>query len=211
MSYTPINWQTGQTITAEKLNKMDNGWGVQNTQLFSETVTTVEEEMGNSAELTYSTQIIADSITVVFNGTSYTCPKIEAFDSIFYGGFSESGPNFSVYPFAIQSSQNAGNVLYTETAGTYAVSAYSVGVEVSANFETAVNKSVSPSAIKCIPDVTSIHDVAEKALPFFYEQDGITLHIITQVGSVCDIFPESSSITAGFDRDTGLFYLTEGV
>lgn len=26
MSYTPINWQTGDTITAEKLNKMDNGW-----------------------------------------------------------------------------------------------------------------------------------------------------------------------------------------
>ena len=42
MSYTPINWQTGDIITAEKMNKMDNGWSVESSsqQLFSETVTT---------------------------------------------------------------------------------------------------------------------------------------------------------------------------
>ena len=25
MAYTPTNWQTGDTITAEKLNKLENG------------------------------------------------------------------------------------------------------------------------------------------------------------------------------------------
>lgn len=41
MIYTPINWQNGDTITAEKMNKMDNGWGIGEVELFSETVTLI--------------------------------------------------------------------------------------------------------------------------------------------------------------------------
>ena len=94
MAYTPINWQTGDTITAEKMNKMDNGWGVQNTQLFSESVTTTAQGGMNGGVLSYSTLIDSASIVVSFNGTDYTCSRIEVFGQYFYGGFSESGPVF---------------------------------------------------------------------------------------------------------------------
>ena len=77
MAYTPINWQTGDTITAEKMNKMDNGWGVQNTQLFSESVTTsVYEGMSfATGTFSYSALISDESVVVTFNGTDYTVAR----------------------------------------------------------------------------------------------------------------------------------------
>lgn len=89
MSYTPINWQTGDTITAEKLNKMDNGWSVESTQPFSETVTTERE----SQYAPYATGVFAHSqlinsgtITVTFNSVSYICNRIDYAGYIYYGG-----------------------------------------------------------------------------------------------------------------------------
>lgn len=142
MSYTPINWQTGQTITADKLNKMDNGWGFQSTQLFSETVTTVASGGMYAGILEYSNRVDSETITATFNGTEYTCPRIDAFGSFFYGGFSQSGPDFSVYPFAIQSSQSGSNQLYTETAGTYTLTVAVEGIAISDTFSSAVGKSI---------------------------------------------------------------------
>ena len=140
MAYTPINWQTGDVITAEKLNKMDNDWGVQNTPLFNETVTTAELNEGEGiygGVLTYSQLIDADTITVTFDGTDYSCNRIDAFDNHYYGGFTESGPDFSVYPFLIESNADV-NTIYTETAGTYTVSASSDTVVCGDNFTSAV-------------------------------------------------------------------------
>ena len=144
MAYTPINWQTGDTITAEKMNKMDNGWGVAttSTQLFSETVTTEDQEGMIVGTLNYATQITADSIIVTFDGTDYTVSKTEPFEDMTgYGTFSPSGPDFTTYPFYILSSEES-NLIYTEAEGSYtvAVSVPSTTAEVSADFETAVSK-----------------------------------------------------------------------
>ena len=100
MAYTPINWQTGDTITAEKMNKMDNGWSMEETQLFSESVTTVAEEWGNDATFSYDQFINSDVITVTFNGTDYECNRLDFGDYIGYGGMTETDPDFSQYPFA---------------------------------------------------------------------------------------------------------------
>lgn len=132
MAYTPINWQTGQTITAEKLNKMDNGWSVSTTQLFSESVTTVDDEGDIFATLQYAEYINYDTIAVVFNGQSYECAKNASYDDVnIYGNF---GEDFSEYPFSIQSGSEGLNTILTETAGTYTVAASVKSVETSTDF-----------------------------------------------------------------------------
>ena len=203
MAYTPINWQTGDTITAEKMNKMDNGWGVQETQLFSETVTTADNGDGiNMGALAYSGIIDSATITVTFNGTDYACPRVDAFGDYFYGGFTQSGPDFSEYPFAIESGSH-GNALYTQTAGTYTVAVSASGIAVSDNFSNAVNLCVDMSTMpmECTNGVSTETEMTSaqqggKILYFKYQN---TTYIITAVsnGSV-GFIPENSSIVAAF-------------
>lgn len=140
MPYTPINWQTGDTITAEKLNKMDNGWGFENTQLFSESVTTatVEGQPAPVGSLAYSKQITSDTLPVTFNGESYNLPlTVQEWGNI-YGGFSESGPSFTTYPVCIVSNEGGHNSVYTETAGTYTISGSGPLIQTSEAFDSAV-------------------------------------------------------------------------
>ena len=140
MPYTPINWQTGDTITAEKLNKMDNGWGFENTQLFSESVTTatVEDRPVPVGSLAYSKQITSDTLLVTFNGESYNLPlTVQEWGNI-YGGFSESGPSFTTYPVCIVSNEGGHNDVYTETAGTYTISGSVPLIQTSEAFDSAV-------------------------------------------------------------------------
>ena len=43
MSYTPTNWQTGDVITAEKLNKLENGVSsASGEEIFTVTFTEIE-------------------------------------------------------------------------------------------------------------------------------------------------------------------------
>lgn len=141
MAYTPINWQTGDTITADKLNRCDNGWGYENTLLFSETVTTVAGQYGNEAQLAYSQIISDDEIVVTFDGTDYVCQNRETStpNSNFFGGIDSSGNyDFSTYPFAIVSVLGPGNIVATETAGTHAIAAGTQSFDVSNSFVNAV-------------------------------------------------------------------------
>ena len=137
MAYTPINWQTGDTITAEKMNKMDNGWGVQSSQLFSETVTTtIDSEYPEDpawGDLSYSQFIDADTLVVTFNGDEYVCSKMDAGGSNAYGGLGADGPDFSDIPFAILSGPRS-NSIATENGGTYTISASAEAVETSTAF-----------------------------------------------------------------------------
>lgn len=137
MAYTPIGWQTGDTITAEKMNKMDNGWGFSNTQLFSETVTTEEFDGLYLAELSYTGAIDYDSITVTFNGTDYVCNRNVEGNYSIYGDVGPDGPDFTDYPFVLESGGGT-NTIYTESIGTYTMSASADAIEVSDNFSGAV-------------------------------------------------------------------------
>lgn len=217
MSYTPINWQTGDVITAEKLNKMDNDWGVQNAQLFSESVTTAELGEGvYGADMTFSQLIDADTIIVTFDGTNYRCNKIDFRGANYYGGFSESGPDFSVYPFAIGSSYE-GNSIYTETSGTYTVSASSNVVEYGEDFTTAVS-SVNEQLGIMIPLKLIENETKENEAITALESDRLVFFKIgtrsmffvssinTTTGSV-SFTPEADGVTAGFDAETGNFFI----
>lgn len=146
MTYTPINWQTGDTITAEKMNKMDNGWGVESTQLFSETVTAAAGQYGNYGTLVYATQVDAPSVIVTFDGTDYTCNAVVLGGITYYGGISGGGPDFSEYPFAIESAVSAGgpNGVYTQTAGDHTIAVAVSSLQTSADFAAAVSSIVLP-------------------------------------------------------------------
>lgn len=151
MAYTPINWQTGDTITAEKMNKMDNGWGVQESQLFSESVTTEDDGGAAWGDFAYSTPITAETLVVTFNGVDYTCARTQsAFGDYYYGADLGSENPFTTYPFGI-STNEIGNSLATQNAGTYTVTAVAKVTEASSNFAGAVNSVVVHPDTSMIP------------------------------------------------------------
>ena len=135
MAYTPINWATGDTITADKLNRCDNGWGVgggSRTLILEETVTT--EGAGPAlAALAYSSEITVPAIVVTLNGTEYEC----AYDAEIFG---YGDRYFQTYPFVIDQ-YNGYPELATPEAGTYSLkveTAAAQTIEVSQGFVNAV-------------------------------------------------------------------------
>ena len=160
MAYTPINWQTGDTITAEKMNKMDNGWAIESSSqtYANESVTTSDSEYGNEGMLSYGSLITADTLKVTIDGIEYECQVTEVEGAYLYGGVTSSFEyDFTNYPFAIESTPpppfmpggNARNVFATQTAGTYQVKveAVSTSLEVSDSFSDACNACVDTSTM----------------------------------------------------------------
>lgn len=164
MTYTPINWATGDTITADKLNRCDNGWGVENTQLLSETVTTVDDGSANYGSLAYASLIDAATITVTFDGTAYQCAFI---DGAYGAQWSDTlqGYDFSTYPFGIASwsdpSGAAGNDLYTETAGSHTIAVSVKAIEVSADFAEAVSATIGGAFYPLVIGTTTWQQVVD--------------------------------------------------
>lgn len=136
MAYTPVNWQTGDTITADRLNRMDRGWGVDSAQLFSETVMMEDDGDGlYSAAIAYSQLIDADTITVTFDGTEYECHSVSEGE---YGApYNDGNPDFSKFPFTLYTSSD-GAAIITQTAGEHTIAASTVSIEISSSFDSAV-------------------------------------------------------------------------
>lgn len=109
--------------------------------ILEQTATTVEASGQNRAVITVAEGItslddIPDELTITFQGQEYVCEAIAMEGGKLYGGITETGTDFSQYPFVV-GFQNAnglvGGVLFTESAGTYTVKA------------TAERKTVVPS------------------------------------------------------------------
>ena len=219
MSYTPINWQTGDTITAAKLNRCDNGWAVESTQLFSETVVT--EDTGDGfygASLVYSGVISVPELTITFDGADYTCQAIDDVfpGEYFYGGIGQDGPDFSVYPFALDSGIEGTdeNFLFTETSGTHTILARVSAVDTSSDFESAVSSCVdlSTSPFKCVVGATTYDEMSAassqgRILYFYYDDGCYFISHFTQSVAVNSVhfYPEADNVfTAGFDSSYAL-------
>lgn len=128
MAYNPTTWNTGDTITAEKLNHMENGITSAQVYTESETVRFSGEVTAEGNEGIYGALIncnlsdVPEQITVVFDGTEYTVSKVEINGNSVYGGFGETDPDFSEYPFTIMTQQGMPlSRLFTETASTHQV------------------------------------------------------------------------------------------
>ena len=213
MSYTPINWQTGETITAEKLNKMDNGWGIGNAQLFSETVTTSAQSGMFGATLEYASPIDSNTIKVTFNNDEYICDRIDAFGGYYYGGFSENGPDFSEYPFLLECDPSVPeNHIFTRTAGTFSVVVSVDGaIVISDNFRNAVEAVFKGTQFPflCVSGETTYSEMHEAAvsgrLLYFYDNNGrchfITLFMGYSGTDSVEAVPAGVSETYGFDAN----------
>jgi hypothetical protein len=91
------------------------------TPLFNETVTTVTEGDYATANLAYAQEITSEVLSVVFNGTEFTCYRHEGGS---YGApYTEETDtyDFSEYPFTIETSMSS-NDIYVAEPGTYNVS-----------------------------------------------------------------------------------------
>ena len=214
MSYTPINWQTGDTITAEKLNKMDPGWGVNKTQILSETVTVEWDSEYNYgyADLAYSGVINSPTLTIIYDNIQYECSAVNDGDSKIYGAQwnDETGYDFSTYPFSLFCGRDMSNGLSTSTNGSHSITVMDNSIEVSDAFSSACNKCVDTSMMPflCVAGVTTYDEMAAArdrgSLLYFYN-DGVCHFIFYFSNSVSatavSAFPAGSSETYGFNSD----------
>lgn len=98
MSYTPTNWQTGDTITAEKLNKMESGIENANEPFIitftptsldysgtmDKTVAEINAAYEAGRKIVYKvmmseTQFIYADVTMVYVNVGFTYPSFNAF------------------------------------------------------------------------------------------------------------------------------------
>lgn len=215
MAYTPINWQTGDTITAEKMNKMDNGWGVQYELVtyFDNSVTT--EDAHNRTVVISPTGDFstANEITVTLDNTTY---NLTGFNDDGYWTWGAPYEDFSEYTFSIYFDSGTSTYSFvTQTAGTYALKIQTSGmtVETSTAFNMAVNSvPTTAGAVQCVSGVTRRSDISvnpsEGNLLYFWTSS-YGCFLITRVGRPCTILPENANVTASFDPDTNIFIVRE--
>lgn len=107
--------------------------------LTDESVTTETSSDGNMSVLSYSEQIVADTIRVTFDGVEYSCPLLN--DGSYGAPFDleELAFDWSEYPFNLLR-DNGNNTLTTQTAGTYQIKieVFEATVETSECFKKAV-------------------------------------------------------------------------
>lgn len=161
MAYEKQTWECGETITADKLNHMEDGIeeasgggtdvGYECTEtrtvLTEESVTTVvyDDSAYAYGDLAYVLHDSVDAIIVTFNGTEYEC----SFENGGYGApWDDSIESFdwSDYPFSLSLGDGLGvGQLATPMAGTYSikVEAIETSVETTPCFRKAVGSVVS--------------------------------------------------------------------
>lgn len=125
MAYTPTEWKNGDVITAEKLNKLEEGVQEANGEkfvtVFDGSITTASS--GNLAMGSFipTTSIEGDSVLVTFENVTYELPKVVLSFGTGYGEFDNSNnPILTNYPCAIGISSGT-YYFFTLEANTYEV------------------------------------------------------------------------------------------
>ena len=158
MSFEPKTWACGDTITAEELNRMEQGIVEASDKGYecSEGMEVLADEsvtMGSSpynyfiGTLSYNKFIDEDEITVEFGGVEYTLQKNESYSSStksVYGAVVSGSDLSTDYPFGIESDNYGGgnvtNEIKTSQAGTHSIKIEvpSIFADVTPCFKTAV-------------------------------------------------------------------------
>lgn len=214
MAYTPINWQTGDTITAEKMNKMDNGWSVTDSIVicFDDSVIVQSDGGFVSLEVVSGDFSSAEEITATVNGLAY---NLTGFDDGGYWTFGAPYGDYSTYTFSISFAPNSTTPEFVaQQAGTYTLKIETLlpTVETSADFTSAVKSVVKIAPFLCVNGITKIEEANTaknngQLLYFWTENSGC--FFIHDIGSSCVIYPESQTVSAYFDRDFGVFNVVE--
>lgn len=201
MAYTPTEWQCGDTVTAERLNNLEEGVQEalssgggsagyscieERTTLIDESVTT--ESQGAFAVGTLSESISGDEIIVTFDGTEYECELLsDGSYGASYDG-STGGFDWSKYPFSIDYDEIA-----TEVDGTHQVKieVFNTSVETTECFEKAVNSVVTEPKSEVV--------IYYKADP--YSSEVLCTHSYEEVKQ---LLADNAKVTFGYDS-TGAF------
>ena len=154
MAFEPKTWAYGDTITAEELNRMEQGIAeasdkgyecvIDKDTLFDGVANVVSGGEGMyNWQFPNGVMIDADSIEVVFNGTSYNLNKQSYQGSFYYyGEIGQTGPAFTTYPFLIMV-QSTMTELYVPNRGDY-------NIEISSNVEIAETSECFEKAVKSV-------------------------------------------------------------
>lgn len=158
MPYEKQTWTTGDTITAEKLNHIEDG--IENnigyeceTNVVNETITTSNNGIGSfTGDFKYVGEINAlNELEVIFDGIEYTLP----YDGT-YRGYGESqsyNPSFVNYPLLISAANNDKTNwrLYTSTGGTHTIILPTVSkteiVNIMPSFNTVVSHIIEEQSV----------------------------------------------------------------
>ena len=157
MAYEKQTWTTGEVITQEKLNHMEDGIANAGGFECTETVAEVFDDSvaittswndSYTAELSLEEPLESAEIKVVFNGVEYTVERQEFYGMPYYGApFHGAVSDYSTYPFCIFD-DNADNVwsIAAQQSDTYNVkiSAGRESVEVTPCFSKAVSSVAEP-------------------------------------------------------------------
>ena len=138
MAYEKQTWVTGEVITKEKLNHMEDGistgggiYTYGEVSLFDESVTTAKQSDDATfaqAGITLQGELPKSDISVTFNGWDYTLPYGNGAAGDYWGeigetvveGLTVNVPVFTNYPLLILASSD-GYMVATPEAGTYSL------------------------------------------------------------------------------------------
>lgn len=162
MAYEKTTWVDGDVITAEKLNKIEDGiedatgydCKEEPVVLLEESVVTESYYGSIRGTLSYSHPIKAETIIVTFDGVDYVLNNSGRSEDVvsYYGACKDMyTQDYSEYPFGLSCFHSSSqNFLFTEKAGTYSIkiSAVTDVVSTTENFKKAVDSLVSVKNIK---------------------------------------------------------------
>lgn len=196
MAYTPTNWQTGDVVTAERLNKLENGvtsaqvYTESETVRFSGEVTALAQGGVNSAEIDCNLLDAPEQITVVFDGTEYTVDKVVGDDGAVYGIIENDMPSFSQYPFCIYADTATPRaMLVTETASTHQVVIKTVTRTINSELQAAL-------PFRAVVGTTTLAELEEawgSGRLVYYIKDGGTIYfLLSHINSEIVTYPDVS-------------------
>ena len=110
MSYEKQTWQTGDTITAEKLNHIEDGIG-ENMTVINATVSNVDGKAAIILDKTYN-EIVAISNTIIIRYSDLSDSHEEYEDTLVYGRRMGFNPDNSKYLIQLYTGGNRVRGLY---------------------------------------------------------------------------------------------------
>ena len=221
MAYTPINWQTGDTITAEKLNRCDNGWGASTTtnELYSGSMTVSAGGDGGAViQAAIAEQLSnASQAVITIDGTSYTC---DGFDDGGFWTFGAPYNDYSVIRAGIIQDILAKNSWNLET-GEFNLTNARINITSATAYDDLIVLKYSNNEITIAPEEVALVDTqAEKAA--IVTPDGITAYpefvpgVTEKVGAEftsdgIKLYDNDDRLRASLDLTDGLtFYNVNG-
>ena len=203
MTFEPKTWSCGDTITAEELNRMeqgiedasDKGYECTETEVtaFDGSLTTVSMSGFSGAPFVSSQPIDGNQISITFDGVDYELPKTVVDSDIYYGEIDSNGPIFTTYPCVIAVAQDS-NYLFVASNGTYqlSITVTEKSVATTECFKSAV-KSASTLLLKAVSeDEISIEDITYTRVA--YDHTWQEVHDALREGAFVGILNEASPV-----------------